>query len=335
MADRGGALPLHVRTLERPVRGRIAPPAVLVESPVRGALAVIDGTGTLSVGRFELSRPSLPELRPVATGADARFAPALAMTARGLLVAWTEAATGSMRVRVATVDSLGEASAPIDVTPAASGGSAPTFEAGATPPVLFFLDARSGVSPLWRVGFDAAGRPRPATVARPLGIAPEPPELAVVRVGSRTVVAYTVIGSAASTAIGIVPLEPRDAEPKPIVRGEAYGQLHVASAPHDDDVALIAVDAGQGAGRDAPREVRVHAVDASGAFSRPLVLRGGAGDGGAAHAAVSRSAVAFTAADGVYVQRIGPCAVTSSVATPSLDPARPPSPSADPPAPNP
>lgn len=282
---------------------RIAPPAIVAAGGAKLFVGVIDGRGRVRVGEIDASDP-LAEVRLAAIGesADQRFAPALAALTRHRLAAWTDGSGTPMRVRLAVLGLDGTVASRHDVTPVSMGASAPTFGAGMSPPVLFFLDARAGVSPIVRVPIAADGTPRPAEVARPVGTAATPPEIAVARGGAGTWAGYTAVGNAATTAVGWVPLDRDDASPSAIVPGTGYGTLHVSAASAPSAV-LFAADAPKDAPPGSPREVHVRIVDADGA-GPVLALR--APDGTARHGAIARSengiaGVSMTADDGVYV----------------------------------
>jgi len=129
-----------------------------------------------------------------------------------------------------------------------------------------------------------------------------PPRLAVARGGGSLYAGYTVIGNAATTAVGWIRLDAEDASPAAIVPGTGYGKLHVdaASAP---GAVLFVADAPRGSEPEAPREVHLRAVRPGGA-GPVLALHDGNGVG--SHAAIARRedgmlAVAFAGIDAVYV----------------------------------
>ena len=283
--------------------GRIAPPALASDGTGHLLVAGIDGRGRVRAADIATNDP-LAEvaLGTVAEGADQRFAPAAAALARHRLIAWTDGTGTPMRVRLAMLGLDGTVTARHDVTPQSMGASAPAFAAGVSPPALYFVDARAGVSPIVRVEITADGAPREAAVARPVGTVTTPPRLAVARAGNRTFAGYTAVGNAAATAVGYVPLESDDSSPAAIVPGTGYGELHVSAAPGPRAV-IFAADAPTAAPPESPREVHVRIVDAQGA-GPVLALR--APDGSASDAAIARGAggvlgVSATAGDGVYV----------------------------------
>ena len=81
--------------------------------------------------------------------------------------------------------------------------SAPVATRVADVPEFVFLDARGGLSPVVRVALDEEGAPRPPTIERPLSTVSEPARLAAGNLGARRLVAYTAIGRAATSAIGV------------------------------------------------------------------------------------------------------------------------------------
>jgi hypothetical protein len=200
-----------------------------------------------------------------------------------------------------------------DLTPTSMGASAPSFVAGASPPVLVAIDARDGFSPVLRIDIGSDGAPAPATVALPLSMVATPPELAAASSSTGTYVAFAGLGAAATSAVGLVAIAPIAGTPLPLVRGTAYGRLHLAatSAPRsilvaaDAPAAAPAAAAPGGSAGSAPREVQVRVVGLQGP-GPTAVLRG---HGGAANAAIARDdagnvGVAFSSDSGVYVAQL-------------------------------
>ncbi len=296
--------PLRTLALDPPSSGgRLAAPGLAPAGAHHVTLAVVDGRGRVRVTDVATDdlRAELP-LHPVGAGADPRFAPAVAARERHRLVAWTDGSGTPMRVKLAVVALDGTVSATHDVTPPAMGASAPSFAAGVSPPELYFFDARAGVSPIVRVAVGADGEPAAPAVARSVGTVGTPPRVAVARSGSGLWAGFTVIGNAATTAVGFLRLDEGDAPPAALVPGTGYGRLHVdaAAAPR---AALFAADAPKDAPPESPREVHVRLVDAQGA-GPALTLEGP--DGTAAHASIARRAdglvaVALTSGAGVHV----------------------------------
>ena len=281
---------------------RVAPPALAVADEVTLAVAITDGAGHVLVGDLDLTASGARlSLSRVGDGADSRFAPALAALARRRAVAWT-ARGETMRVKLALVGLDGLVAASHDVTPDTMGGAAPAFAAGVSPPWLLFVDARAGVSPIVGVQLGEDGSPEEAAVARPVGTVASPPELAAVRVGGRDWAAYTAVGNAATTAVGLLRIDTDGGPAVPLVPGTGYGVLNVA-ATGAPAAALFAADAPKAPPPGSPREIHLRVVDQDGP-GPALVLAGP--DGSARHAAVARRAdgvvgVAFESGSAVYV----------------------------------
>jgi hypothetical protein len=192
-----------------------------------------------------------------------------------------------------------------DITPAAMGAAAPAFVAGASPPMLVTADARSGMSPIARVTLDAEGNPSVPEVAVPVGMMSQPPELAAAQSGAGTYVGYAGVGSAATSAVGLVRVLPKVGTPEPLVKGTAYGALHLDAAGSKSAV-FFAMDAPTTTGKAPQHEIQVIRVDAQGVGP---ALRIAAASGDATNAAIARAAdasvgVVFSAQDGVYFARL-------------------------------
>ncbi|MBW2461806.1 MAG: hypothetical protein JRH11_09175 [Deltaproteobacteria bacterium] len=283
--------------------GRIAPPAITVDGDEL-VVAFIDGQGHVRLGSTDPARPSA-NLRTIeaGSGADVRFAPAVAVVRGTRVVAWTDGTGTPMRVRVARADRSGVLLGTHDVTMAGMGAATPTFAAGASTPTLYFIDARAGISPIVKAELRPDGSPRPSSVARPVGTVSVPPELAVGVTGDGHAFAgYTAIGNMATTAVGLMPLFGDVATALPLVPGTGYGPLNVAAAAGPAGV-VFAADAPRDQPPNAPREIHLR-VMRSGAPGPTLTITGP--DGTGRHAAIARRAdgvlgVAFSAPDGVYV----------------------------------
>jgi hypothetical protein len=131
-----------------------------------------------------------------------------------------------------------------------------------------------------------------------------PPELAAASSSVGTYVAFAGLGSAATSAVGLVSIAPIAGKPEPLVKGTAYGQLHLsaASAPR---AVLVAADAPMQPGKDPPREIHVHVIGIKGTGPAAVIR----GPGSATHAALARDdagsvGVAFSSAAGVYVAQL-------------------------------
>jgi hypothetical protein len=283
-------------------RERVAPPGLCARDAAHAMLAVADGNGALMVSEVRMAGGGAGALAPVAAGVDVRFAPAVAYTGARALVAWTQGAT-PMRTHVAVLDGT-SVLARHDVTPPGAGVAAPAFVAGASPPSLVAVDAHEGMSPILRVDFAADGTPRPAVTGVVVAQVASPPEVAAAMVGRYAWLGYTAVGSAATSAVGLVQLSPSAGAPAPLVRGTAYGRLHVAAAA-GSEVTVFAADVPAATGKDPPHRIEVRIVDAEGAGPPHAVEA----PGGASHVAIARAdsgvvGVAYTTAAGVYVARV-------------------------------
>ncbi|HEY8431079.1 MAG TPA: hypothetical protein VIL20_22020 [Sandaracinaceae bacterium] len=289
------------------VRGhRRAAPAI-AGSGGRLAVAIVDGRRRLLLTEVRAGARGA-ELAFVPAGADVslRIAPALAPVGEGWAVAWTEEPAEGMRVRGGIFEG-GALRAVRELRSDAGGAAAPAFVRGARDETIVFLEPRAGVSLAYRARASRSGFDDP-TIARPINLVTEPPELAAVRAGERDWIAYTAIGTAATTAVGLAPLE-GTAPPVPLVAGTGYGVLHVDGASLGGPAVLVA-DAPQGVDRDAPREVHVRVLDADGAPGAPAVVRGPGGAASRGRVAAADGGtigVTFTEGDAIYFA-LGRCA---------------------------
>ena len=224
--------PLTPSTSSRPTRLPTVPPGLEVQGD-RALLVWVDGD-RLRAAPLAVSAWRGARLLDLGQGADARFSPAVALRPQAALVAYTDGSATPMHVRLLRVGLGGDVEARADVTPQGFGAAAPTFAVSTTSesPQLYFLEPRSGTSALYRVEFDADLGPRPATLVRPINSVYEPPRLAVVR-STPGAVAYTALGNAATTAIGLLPLADASTPPVALLRGSGFGLfgLDVAALP--------------------------------------------------------------------------------------------------------
>jgi hypothetical protein len=280
---------------------RVAPPGIAARTENDVMLAWTDGNGALRSRRMRMAVAGHGASVELAQGVDTRFSPALTVSQDRTLIAYTMGST-PMRTMLATLAADGSVQDKRDVTPVSMGASAPTFVAGAEPPVLLMLDARNGMSPLLRLDLSPDGTSsEPARVVVPVSMVASPPELAAASSSIGTHVAYTGIGSAATTAIGLLPIAPIAGTPEALVPGTAYGQLH-ASAAAGPRAVIMVVTAPIAAGKEPELELQVSVIGIEGR-GKPAVIRA---EGGANHPAVARDeaghvGVAYTAQGGVFV----------------------------------
>ncbi len=302
IVSRVGADPLASAVLERgaPDHRRAGP--ALATSGDRLAVALVDGRRRLMVG--ELAGGTI-RWRALAENASLRFAPSLAADGDGWVIAWTEEGAESLVAHGARL-SGGQLRDARELRPAAGGSAATRFLAGASPPEVVFLDPRTGLSVALRSGLGSHGFAEPR-VARPINLVTEPPEIAAVRAGDTDWLAYTAVGSLATTAVGLVRLE-GEAPPVALVPGTGYGVLHVDAAPLSGGRAVFVADAPRAAARDAPRELHVRVLSTDGTLSDPTVIVGPSGAASRGHIAVAGDAVAvaFADADALYTA-LGRC----------------------------
>jgi hypothetical protein len=297
--------PLATETLKvRHPMKRVAGPGLAVDASQGITVAYTDGRGKLFVQRLRGASRGAAASVELGDGVDTRFSPAVAYAKRGALIAYTVGST-PMRSTLVRLDTQNRVISTHDITPAAMGAAAPAFVAGASPPMLVTADARSGMSPIARVTLDAEGNPSVPEVAVPVGMMSQPPELAAAQSGAGTYVGYAGVGSAATSAVGLVRVLPKVGTPEPLVKGTAYGALHLDAAASRQAV-FFAMDAPTTTGKAPQHEIQVIRVDAQGAGP---ALRIAAASGDATHAAIARAAdasigVVFSAQDGVYFARL-------------------------------
>ena len=284
---------------------RSAVPGVAADEHGVVAVATVDGRGTLRLHRFTLGheRPAV-QTRTLKEGVDTRFAPAVAFSDAGTLVAFAVGTT-PMRTHVARVP-LGTAAVEIsDVTPARSGATAPTFVAGKKPPLLLAVDARDGMSPVIKIPLSHEGKPQTGAVVTAVSMVTSPTQLAAASGPGGIRLGYIGLGQAASTAVGIIAVD-GGTGPEALVRGDAYGPLHVAAVPLLDGL-LFAADAPRTPGKAPQHDIALFHIDGSGERTEGR-LRSGEGD--ASHVAMASDdrggaiGLAFTTTRATYLQRL-------------------------------
>ena len=240
-----------------PDHPRTAPPALAALSQAgQLRVAAVDARGHLQVAVVEGDAQAAPiGLHEVATGVDRRFAPSLHESASGSLLAWTMASTP---MQVAYTADAGNPSPRVHRTaPAGGGGAQPHFLATRGRPTLTFIDPRAGISVLHQMVLRPDISPGEVTVVRPLMNLSQDPQVEVIEFAGELLVAYTAVGSLATSAVGLVNTGP-DARLRPLVPGRGYGRVRVAAARRGD-AALFALLAPSATTRGAPREIRLRA----------------------------------------------------------------------------
>lgn len=275
-----GSLPLTAA----PEGARVAPPAVANDhgDPL---VAWVDARGELRAARFSDERPDhVARSGVLAQRVDRRTQPALIVRPGFRALAYTDVSATPMRVRYLVLDDALRAREARDLTLESMGAAAPTVVSGhpGDGAELYFIDPRSGISPVLRSTITPGGVVASALVAVPVGIAPSPPDLAVVRVGDEVFLGYTVVGTGATSAVGLVRVSAADRTPTAIVPGRGFGQLAVAGVASRRSAVFAASSPLEGG-----QEIHVRAAIRDG-MGAPLVVRGPSGH--ASHPALARTA---------------------------------------------
>jgi len=182
------------------------------------------------------------------------------------------------------------------------GAAAPVFVDGLSPPVLLVVDARHGYSPLIRVPISSDGTPGRAKVVVPVSMVATPVELAAAHNQLGTYVGYTAVGRAATSAVGLIQIEPTTGSPSPLIPGTGYGQLRVASAVAPKAL-IFAADAPLKRSKSGQLEIHVHLIDAQGLGPKSVI---NGLDGTASRVKIARNqtgvvAVVYSGLTGIYV----------------------------------
>jgi hypothetical protein len=306
LTAKGKLEPVATLPLTQPYPGeRVAAPGLAADSEQGVTVAYADGSGSLFVQNLRVGAAyggGAPTT--LARNVDTRFEPAVGYGKRGALIAYTLGTT-PMRSMLVQLDPKGDVVATHDVTPPAMGAAAPAFVNGAVPLWLVTADPRNGLSPIARTPLDAEGKPGPSQVAAPVGMMSQPPVLAAAQADFGAFVAYTGLGAAATSAVGLVRITPKAQSPEAFVKGTAYGTLHAAAVGSKHAV-LIAADAPLAPGKKPQHAIQLAMIDANG--QGPL-LRVNGPTGDATHAALARGeqagvALTFSAPDGVYLAKL-------------------------------
>ena len=306
ISGQGLPKPLVTLALEHPHKAvRQAAPGLAALDGHRVGLALSDGRGRLLYRELRVSGAVAGGgLQELASGADTRFAPAVAYVRGRTLIAWTQGST-PMRTHVTRLDARGQRIASHDTTPTSMAAAAPTFVAGADRLRLLTIDPRDGMSTISKRDLSEEGVPANPEVAAVVGMVQSPTQLAGLAQGTRAFVAYTGLGSAATNAVGLVEFEPQAQSPEALVKGTAYGRLQAVAAA-SGNYRLLAVTAPTKAGKNPPQQIRLYRLG-EGTLGEPSTVRGPAGD--ATHVALAAqsdglAALAFSDASGVYFTRL-------------------------------
>ncbi len=303
----GRSQPLFSADLTAPGLPRVPPG--LATRGARALLAWVDGDRLRAI-RLRLAARAGGGGRTLelGRGADPRFSPAVSLQPRAALVAYTDGSATPMHVRLLRLDLEDAIEARADLSLPRHGAAAPSFALGVAgaSPRLYFIEPRSGISALYVVDFASDLAPRPARLVRPISSTYEPPRLAVV--SSPGVVAYTALGRAATTAVGLLPLDDANRAPVALLRGTGFGLfgLDVALLPGAAVFAYGAPthphSASPGRASRAPHEIHVRL--ATPALQPELVIRspGGAESPSITAAPGGLFALTYAASGGVHLR---------------------------------
>jgi hypothetical protein len=220
---------------------------------------------------------------------------------RGALVAYTLGST-PMRTMLVRIGPRGDVLGTHDVTPVSMGAAAPAFVSGADPMMLVTADPRNGLSPIARTLLDVDGKPGIPDVAVPVGMMSQPAQLTAAQSEFGTFVAYTGLGTAATSAVGLVQTLPKPGAPDALVKGTAYGALHVA-AVRAGSALLFAAESPLATGKDPAHEITLTRVDTQGRGAALHIVSptGDAQQVGLARGDDGAVAVVFSGKDGIYL----------------------------------
>ena len=283
--------------LEHSLRtARVAPPGLAARDGGHVGIAVTDRRAQVRYAQISLG-DDRGHFIDVGPGADQRYAPAVSFRGMHEMVAWADGAGERPRVRLARLQNGTRVTDTRDLTPDASGATAPLAVGG----TLLFVDHRQGMSNLYRVELPD-GDPQ---VLRPISHLFDPVALAAARWGDRWLVGYTAVGSAAQTAVGLVVADgPSTPPPTAIVPSAGYGMLHVDAVQLDESVVFVA-DAPTATERESPRRLDVRVAWSDGTLGEAVSIQGPSGTEarfGAIAAHDGIVGVAFGSPDGVYLR---------------------------------
>jgi hypothetical protein len=279
---------------------RVAPPGLAASMDHGVTVAYSDGSGELFMQVLRVGDAhGGGHATSLAKGVDTRFAPAVDYVERGALIAYTLGTT-PMRSTLVRMNVQGDVIGTHNVTPDGMGAAAPTFVRGASPRALVTADPRNGMSPISRTPLDEEGKPGKVELTAPVGMMSQPPQLSAAQSGFGAYVVYSGMGSAATSAIGLLRIGPKVGAPEAFVKGTAYGALHNAAIALPNAI-LVAADAPLTPGKQPKHALQLALVDAKG---QGPALRVESPSGDATHVALAEGKVeigfAFSAPDGVY-----------------------------------
>jgi hypothetical protein len=217
---------------------------------VDGWAAVVDGSGTLHLVPLDAGG----EAQEVAEGLGSSPA-VVRRPGGGLAVAWTVRSSEPPYRSEARLRGPDGRLGPVqDLTPRGANAVAPAFAPGGN--AVFFVDARTGISVLYRANVEPGGFGE-AEVARPLmGVSHRAPSLLLVSTAEGLRLAYAAAGFMGTEAVAFTdPVDP-DAEPRALVpeRGRhALALDHAGRGPN----AILLVQA-ERARRDEAPELRLY-----------------------------------------------------------------------------
>ena len=300
-----------VATLPLPVphpNERVAAPGLAADLAHGVTVAYSDGSGELFMQTLHVGAAhGGGRATSLGKGVDTRFAPAVDYVERGALIAYTLGTT-PMKSTLVRIGPKGDVIGTHNVTPDGMGAAAPTFVRGATPRAIVTADPRDGMSPISRTPLDAEGKPGKVELTAPVGMMSQPPQLSAAQSEFGAYVVYSGMGSAATSAIGLVRIGPKVGAPEAFVKGTAYGALHNAAIALPNAI-LVAADAPLSPGKQPKHVLQLALVDAKG---QGPALRVESPSGDATHVALAEGrgeiGFAFSAPDGVYwgTVRCGP-----------------------------
>lgn len=269
--------PLPPIQLSRPYGGtRSVAPALAARNDHELSLAYVDGKGDLFLSSLSPGRPA-SAARKLHGGLDARYAPALTHVQAGTIVAFTLGTT-PMKTMVARVPAGHATPKLTDVTPPGLGAAGPVVVQGAQPPLLLALDARAAISHVLKIAFSKDGVPAVGQIAAPVGMVSSPANMAAVQQGNTVHVGYTGIGSGATSAIGLVEFfankNGSSTPPRALIKGTAYGPLHLDALALPTHATLFAADAPQTPGKHPKHDIKLMHINADGQ-EQTTYLRGG------------------------------------------------------------